>query len=144
VDHVRVVPADADVRREREGEGRLDPRREALVTASEAARAGHILGGGRSSRGELVRAEGRRLEVRAEGPGLLVLQANHDRGWTARVDGAPRPVLRVNEVQMGIAIDEGPHRVALRYEAPGLRAGALLALLAALGVAASIVVKWRP
>jgi uncharacterized membrane protein YfhO len=72
-----------------------------------------------------------------------VLQANHDRGWTARVDGVPRPVLRVNEVQMGIAIEGGPHRVALRYEAPGLREGALLALLAALGVAASIVVNRR-
>ena len=76
--------------------------------------------GGRRWRGE----GGSRVEVRAEGPGLLVVAQSWDPGWSASVDGRPAAVLRVNHAQIGRRRSpRAPHRVALRYQAarPGGR-----------------------
>ena len=131
VDEPRVLPTDAAVRQALATEGGLDPRREALVTESEAKR-GELASGGAGARGErpeVVRAEGRRLELRAFGPGLLVLTESFDPGWHARVDGAAAVVLRVNDVQMAVPLPAGPHRVTLRHEPRGLGAGIAAASL---------------
>lgn len=112
----------------------LDPRREALATAADA-RSISIPAGARSSRAEVARGGGSRLEVRAEGPGLLVVSQGFDPGWSALVDDGPAGVLRVNHAQIGIVLPAGTHHVALRYRARGLLAGAALALCAAGGLA---------
>jgi hypothetical protein len=104
----------------------LDPRREALVSAPE--RGDLVLPReSRASRADLARSEPDRLDVRAEGPGLLVVAEAWDAGWSARVDGRPAPVHRVNLAQMGVVLPAGTHRVSLRYRTRGLLAGALLA-----------------
>ncbi|HVQ30714.1 MAG TPA: YfhO family protein, partial [Vicinamibacteria bacterium] len=141
VDEARVLPDDEAVREALGAEGRFDPRREALLTAAESRRAGPVAGleGARAERAEVVRAEGRRLELRAEGPGLLVLTTSFDPGWQARVDGAAAAVVRVNDVQMGVPLAPGPHRVTLRHEPQGLRAGLALAAFALLGLSAAFV-----
>ena len=87
----------------------------------------------------MVRALGRRLELRGEGPGLLVLAMSFDPGWRAQVDGAPAPVLRVNDVQMGVPLRAGPHRVTLRHEPRGLQAGTASASLIALGFGVALL-----
>ena len=135
VDEPRVLPADGAVRAALATEGSFDPRREALLTESEAKRAGPLgsLRGGRAERALVVSARGRRLEVRAEGPGLLVLATSFDPGWHARVDDKPAAVVRVNDVQMGVALGAGSHRVTLHHQPRGLRAGTALASLALLG-----------
>ena len=61
--------------------------------------------------------------VRAEGPGLLVVGEGFDAGFSARVDGAPARVLRVNGDRMGVVLPEGTHRVVLTHSARGLGAG---------------------
>jgi hypothetical protein len=112
----------------------IDPRREALATARDAEGVS-LPSGARASRAEVARAGGNRLEVRAEGPGLLVVTQGFDPGWSARVDDRPAPVLRVDHAQLGIVLPAGPHHVALRYRARGLLAGTWLAAAAAVGLA---------
>jgi len=112
----------------------VDPRREALATARDA-RDVSVAAGARASRAEVARAGGSRLEVRAEGPGLLVVAQGFDPGWAARVDDRPATVLRVDHAQLGIVLPAGPHHVALRYRARGLLAGTWLAAAAAVGLA---------
>jgi len=112
----------------------VDPRREALATAAEA-RSVSLPAGARASRAEVARAGGSRLEVRAEGPGLLVVAQGWDPGWSARVDGRPAGILCVNHAQLGIVLPAGPHRVALRYRARGFTLGTWLAAAAAAGLA---------
>jgi DNA processing protein len=71
----------------------------------------------------VARATGGRLVVRAEGPGLLVVGEGYDAGFSAKVDGRPARVLRVNGDRMGVALGGGTHRVVLPHRARGLAAG---------------------
>src|SRR6185295_4991444 len=48
--------------------------------------------------------------VRAAGPGLLVVGEGYDPGFSARVDGAPAGVLRVNGDRLGVVLQDGTHR----------------------------------
>lgn len=112
----------------------VDPRREAVAAARDA-RGLPFPAGARASRAEVARAGGSRLEVRAEGPGLLVLAQGWDPGWSARVDGREAAIVRVNHAQIAVPLAAGTHRVALRYRARGLAAGAWLAVAAAAGLA---------
>jgi uncharacterized membrane protein YfhO len=82
----------------------------------------------------MVHAEGGRIDVRAEGPGLVVVAAAWDRGWEATVDGVPAPIVRVNHAEMAVPIEGGIHRVVFRHHARGLLAGVAVAALAALGL----------
>jgi hypothetical protein len=140
VDEPRRLDTDEDVRIVLAADAGYDPRREALLTTAEALRVGLAdgLGEARAGRAELVRVEGGQLEVRAEGPGLLVLAVSFDPGWKALVDGKPAPVLRVNDVQMGVVLEAGLHRVTLRQQPRGLVAGLAAAAASALGLLAAI------
>jgi hypothetical protein len=114
----------------------VDARHEALAT--EADSRGVVLPpGSRSSAADLARARGGRLLVRAAGPGLLVLGEGYDPGFSARVDGRPVRVLRVNGDRIGVVLEDGTHRVVLAHRARGLEAGLVLAALGALGLAAA-------
>ncbi|HVR71707.1 MAG TPA: YfhO family protein [Vicinamibacteria bacterium] len=110
----------------------LDPRREALVSAEES-RGLTLPRDARASRADLARSEPGRLDVRAEGPGLLVVVEAWDPGWRAQLDGRPAPVHRVNLAQMGVVLGEGVHHVRLSYHPRGLGPG--LALFVAAGLA---------
>ena len=111
----------------------LDPRREALMTATDARALGSLRGA-RAGRAEVVRAAAGRLDIRAEGPGLLVVSEGWDPGWSAQVDDKAAPVARVNQAEMAVTLGPGIRRVVLSYEPPGLVLGALLAAVGALGI----------
>jgi uncharacterized membrane protein YfhO len=81
--------------------------------------------------------------VHAAGPGLLLLGEGFDPGFSARVDGRPAPVLRVNGDRIGIVLPDGTHRVALTHRARGLAAGLGLAALAAAALAGALVARPR-
>jgi hypothetical protein len=120
----------------------IDARQEAVATAADAA--GVVLpAGSRSSQAQVARAEGGHIVVRAAGPGLLVLGEGFDPGFSARLDGRPARVLRVNGDRLGIVLPDGNHRVVLRHHARGLAAGAALALLGALLLVANALVERR-
>ncbi len=116
----------------------LESHREALVTPDDA-RGLKLDAESRSGRAEvLVPADPRHLDIRAEGPGLLVVSEGWDRGWSAAVDDAPAPVVRVNHAEMAVALGPGIHRVVLTYRTPGLALGAILAALTALVLGVSV------
>ncbi|HUH12683.1 MAG TPA: hypothetical protein VMK65_06215, partial [Longimicrobiales bacterium] len=107
----------------------LDPRREALMTADDA-RGVAFPQGAHAGRADVVRSAPGHLDIRAVGPGLLVVAEGWDLGWSARLDAAAAPVLRVNHAEMAVAIGPGIHRVVLSYRPPGLAAGVVLAVFA--------------
>jgi hypothetical protein len=114
----------------------VDARREALATEADAR--GVVLPpGSRSSPADVARAAGGRLVVRAAGPGLLVVGEGYDPGFSARVDGRPARVVRVNGDRMGVVLEGGTHRVVLTHHARGFAAGLVLAGASALGLAAA-------
>ena len=108
----------------------VDPRREALA-AVEDVRGLVLPEGARTSRAVVARSSPSTMELRAEGPGLLVVTEGWDPGWTARVDEEPVRVFRVNATHLGLVLSAGAHRVALAYHARGLLEGTSLAGLAA-------------
>ena len=70
------------------------------------------------------------LEVELDGEGLLVVTEQHFPGWVARVDGAPRELLRVDSAFRGVPLRPGDRRVELVYRPASLRWGAGLSLAA--------------
>jgi hypothetical protein len=108
--------------------------REALAVAAEAAGV-RLAPGGSPSPARVVKATGHRIDVRAAGPGLLVVAESWDPGWSARVDGQSARLLRVNHAQIGLPLPEGTHRVSLSHRPRGFAAG-VAALVAGVGVLA--------
>ena len=72
-----------------------------------------------------------RYDVETNASAYLVVRASYARGWQARVDGVPTPVMRANGKHRAVAVAAGAHEVVLRYEPPGLRAGSSRAGLVA-------------
>lgn len=63
------------------------------------------------------------LEVDAPLGGFLVVGVSDFPGWSARVDGVPSPLARVNGRVMGLALPRGALRVELELHSRGLRRG---------------------
>jgi hypothetical protein len=125
----RVLPDAAAVLRALRGEDApVDPRLEAIF-AAEDVRGVSFPAETQASVANVFRDEPGRIEVRAEGPGVLVVAETWDRGWSAATDGAAVPLLRVNHAQMGLLLGPGLHRAVLRYRVPGLAAGTAVASL---------------
>lgn len=72
------------------------------------------------------------VELRCTAPaaGYAVLLDAFADGWRATVDGAAAPIVRADEVARAVPLAAGAHTIAFRYRTPGLRAGALVSLLA--------------
>jgi hypothetical protein len=89
--------------------------------------------------------EPRRIELltRNEQAGFLILSEVYYRGWEAWVDGAQRPVERVDYTLRGIALPAGEHRVEFVFRAPSFRAGALYSGLGALILVAGAMLTGR-
>jgi hypothetical protein len=74
-------------------------------------------------------AEQVEVKVQAPLPGWLVLLDRDAPGWSCTVDDVPAPILRANYLFRAVRVPAGPHRLAFRYRAPRLLAGALVSLL---------------
>ncbi|MEW5872610.1 MAG: hypothetical protein AB1894_25340 [Chloroflexota bacterium] len=72
-----------------------------------------------------------RIEVEAQGPGLLVLSEVFYPGWQVWVDGAPSPVEPVGKLLRGVWLPAGQHQVLFRLRPASLCWG-LLACASAL------------
>jgi hypothetical protein len=81
------------------------------------------------------------LSVQAERPGVLLVREAWAPGWTARVDGAPAPVVPADLAFRAVAVPAGARRVELRYLAPGGRAGRSIA--GAAWSALLLLLLWR-
>lgn len=88
-----------------------------------------------------------RLQVGAEGDAFVVLsEMAFPPGWTARVDGRPVTIHRVDQVLMGVEVPAGNHEVAFVMQAPGrlrgLRISRAAAALTLVLAAASVFLGW--
>jgi hypothetical protein len=83
-----------------------------------------------SARRGPARADREVYDVAADGEGYLVVRASYARGWRARVDGVPAPVLAANGKHRAVRVPAGEHRVETWYQPPGLRAGLWLTVFA--------------
>jgi hypothetical protein len=135
----RVLADDDAVVRALTAPGALgaDPARDAFVTVDDA-RGLRLDPGARAGRAEVIRPATDGLDIRAEGPGLLVVSEGWDLGWSAEVDDVPAKVVRVNHAQMAVPLGPGIHRLVFSYRAPGLVVGAILAALAAAGIGVAL------
>ena len=76
-----------------------------------------------------------RIEIHDQRKFLLV-NLPYSKGWTAKVDGQPVEVHRVNTMFMGLYLDPGEHEIELSYATPG--ANAALAV-SAVGIAGTVL-----
>jgi len=114
-----------------------DFRRVALVESPEALDT--TPGGGDTFRpATVVSYRPDRVEVEAEGPGLLVLADPWYPGWTARVDGRPAPIHRADDLFRGVSLPPGRHGVAFLFRPRSCTIGRAVSL-AAIAVVALIL-----
>jgi hypothetical protein len=128
VGHVRVLDDEAAViaaLRVPTAAG-IDPLAETVATAPEV-RGLALPEGSRSGPAAVVGEPSNRLEVRAEGPGVLVVAESWDRGWRVRVDGKPARLLRLEHARMGVVAPARIHRFEFDYRPPGFTPGLALA-----------------
>jgi hypothetical protein len=120
----------------------IDPRRWALVEDEVGVPSPPAPAAGDA---RLVSFEDDRIivEARAAGPALLVLAERFDRGWSVEVDGAPRPLLRVDGLLRGVELSTGVHRLAFRYRTPGAAIGQRITLGTFGLLGFGLVVAWR-
>src|SRR6185295_10783289 len=84
----------------------VDTRREAMAAEADV-RGVTLPAGSRSQPADVAQSAFGRIVVRAAGPGLLVVGEGYDPGFSARVDGAPAGVLRVNGDRLGVVLQDG-------------------------------------
>lgn len=117
----------------------FDPLREAILSAP--AEPSPAAGAERGSV-ELL-AEGYNhwsVRVQLPAPGVLVTADPWYPGWTVRVDGEPRPLLRANYAQRAVALEAGVHEVEFRYAAHSYVTGKRIAGLGWLIILAGFAV----
>lgn len=68
--------------------------------------------------------------IAVSGRRILQIAVPYSKGWRARVDGEERPVFLCGGMYMGIALEEGAHTIAMRYETPGLKMGMIISAAA--------------
>ena len=114
----------------------IDPRMEAVFAAEDVRVA--LLARGRAAvaPANVLRAAPGRIEVRAEGPGLLVVAEGYDPGWSARSTDVPRASCASNHAQIGLVLGRGPAPRGAPLPGPGSRGAARGATLLALWPAA--------
>ncbi|MBJ6762430.1 YfhO family protein [Myxococcaceae bacterium JPH2] len=110
----------------------MDPRfpitREAAVECGDAPLA-HPEGAEGTVRIERFEPEHIALDVSATTDAVVLVNDAWQRGWEARQDGVPVPILPANVAVRAIPVSAGAHHVVLRYRAPGLREGLAVSLM---------------
>jgi O-antigen/teichoic acid export membrane protein len=92
----------------------------------------------------VVAYSGRKVDVRASGPGLLVLTDNNFPGWKATVDGQPVGVVTADYTFRGVPLPPGEHQVEFTFAPASVIIGALVSGLSlALLALAFVAYAWR-
>ncbi len=87
--------------------------------------------------GELTAASGS-----GSGRLRLYLSGEDTARVTARVDGRPTPVLKVDYLLRAVQVPAGRHQVVFRFESPAVRRGLLVSLISLVVVLAGFAASW--
>jgi hypothetical protein len=83
------------------------------------------------------------IAVETKHPGFLILRRAGAPGWSASVNGEPRPLAQANGRHQAVAVPAGTSEVVLRYRAPRAALGLTISLLSL--TAAAVIGLWgRP
>jgi hypothetical protein len=83
-----------------------------------------------------IRWSPNKIEIRAEGPGLLVLSEVAFPGWIASVDNQETPIVNYQEVFRAVSLEAGDHHITVKYRPMRVYIGAGITLFA------TIVLGW--
>jgi uncharacterized membrane protein YfhO len=61
--------------------------------------------------------------------GILVFSIPYNRGWSLKIDGEDKPLMRANFGMLAAPVQAGAHTVELDFRLPGQRAGVLIGAL---------------
>ena len=80
----------------------------------------------RTEREEGLKAENNRISfnIKAGKNEQAMLPLSYDRGFTAYVNGRKRDIVNIDNLFMGVPLDEGDNEVVIRFMPSGLKAGA--------------------
>jgi hypothetical protein len=98
---------------------------------------------GRRARVDRDTAEHLVVHASDDEPSLLALTEQWADGWSVQIDGRDADLVQVDGYMLGVELPRGTHTVAFRYRAPGLRAGLVVSLLAAIAVVVLLVTGRR-
>jgi len=142
VPRVEVIP-DPRALLERLAHGAQDPRDVALVEAPVPSGPGGAGAGTARGTTAFIRNEPEHVVVRVDAPaaGFLVLADQYFPGWTATVNGAPRPIVRADYVFRLVAVPAGESVVEFRFASRTLRLGAWISGITLLGMAGALAVS---
>ena len=73
------------------------------------------------------------LNVNTKENKIGVLSIPYSKGWKAYVNGKEVEVLQANIDSMGVELQKGENEVVFKYCTPGLKAGALISFVTAIG-----------
>src|SRR5690606_21932183 len=93
----------------------------------------------------IERIEANRVHVRVQTdrPAYVVLADPDYPGWVATVDGEPAESATAYGLFRAVTVPAGEHEVVWRFQPPLACAGAVVSLLALLGVGAMALLGWR-
>jgi hypothetical protein len=83
------------------------------------------------------------IEAEGSADALLVVNDAWSPGWRAALDGVDAEIMPADVLVRAIRWPAGRHRLVMRYEVPGLRAGAAVSVLALLAGAGAVVWQRR-
>lgn len=78
------------------------------------------------------------VDIKAEKDGLLYVSVPYSKGWKAYVDGEEETICKVNHFGMGLALEQGGHKIEFVYHTPYLRLGAGLMIL---GIVCCVILR---
>ncbi len=93
-----------------------------IVADVQARRRNACLGFTANSRGFTAKIEMNK-------PGMLFFSVPWDKGWTARLDGQPATIEKLNLGFVGLMVPAGMHDIEFTYFPPGLLLGSLMSLV---------------
>jgi hypothetical protein len=111
----------------------LDPHRLAWIDRDDLIRLRPYLSGASPRASETVKAtypspQQAVLDVTLDQPGLVVLADVYYPGWKLTIDGQPAPIIPVNRLMRGAAVESGPHHLVYTYDPSSFRLGRIITL----------------
>jgi uncharacterized membrane protein YfhO len=78
------------------------------------------------------------IAVQAMAPGWVILTDAFYPGWEATVDGTPASILPAYSAYRAVAVDSGPHIIAMRFRPASFTLGGWVTILALAGSAVAL------